>query len=123
MTQATFAESVKRGHAAGLATRREMAKSGTPGIATNYVEWHIPLLERVTAQQFEQLLVEQFGPEYLEPFDYHWVDGVLVPIKTANAQNRPDFNRTPVPGHNTPASGSNAELDGFPPAKNERKRA
>lgn len=76
-----YSESQKRGVAAGAATRREIAKRGTPGIATNYVEWHIPYIDRVSVAEFEKMLVAKFGPEYLEPVRFHWVDGVLVPIK------------------------------------------
>ena len=75
-----MSESRKRGQQACLAARRAMNQAGRPGIPHGYVEWHIPLLERVTAQQFEQILVEQFGPAYLEPVWYRWVDGVFCPI-------------------------------------------
>lgn len=76
-----YSESQKRGVAAGLATRREIAKRGTPGIATDYVEWHIRYIDRVSVAEFERSLVAKFGPEYLEPVGFHWVDGALVPIK------------------------------------------
>lgn len=76
-----YNESQKRGQAAGLATRREMAKRGTVGIASDYFEWNIPPEERVSLAAFERSLVAKFGPEYLEPVNFHRVDGALVPIK------------------------------------------
>jgi len=76
-----YSESQKRGQQAGLATRREMAKRGDAGIATDYVEWYIPYIDRVSVAEFERSLVAQYGPEYLEPVNYHRVDGALVPIK------------------------------------------
>ena len=86
---ADVSEARKRGQQAGLATRKTHTEiAGRVGVPNGYVEWHIPLLERVTAQQFEQILVDKFGADYLEPVDYHWVDGVFCPVKACPEQSR-----------------------------------
>lgn len=59
--------------------KRMERKSGQVGISNGYVEWHIPELERVSVAEFERLLIEKFGPEYLQPISYRRVDGMLVP--------------------------------------------
>lgn len=73
-------ESPKRGRAAATASLQAMVvETGKTGLRPGFVEWHIPTIERVTAQEFEKLLVKKFGPEYLQPIHYRRVDGVLVP--------------------------------------------
>lgn len=72
--------SQKRGRAAAEMSRQQMAsETGRPGISNGYVEWHIPAIERVSVREFENMLIEKFGPEYLQPVDYRWVEGKLAP--------------------------------------------
>lgn len=72
--------SQERGRTAAEVSRQQMAaETGRPGISNGYVEWHIPAIERVSVQEFENMLIVIFGPEYLQPVDYRWVAGKLVP--------------------------------------------
>lgn len=72
--------SKERGRLAAEVSRQQMAaETGRPGISNGYVEWHIPALERVSVQEFENMLIEKFGPEYLQPVYYRWVEGKLAP--------------------------------------------
>lgn len=70
----------KRGRAAAEVSRQRMMEvTGRPGIPIGYVAWHIPGIERVSVAEFEKLLIQKFGPEYLQPIPYRRVDGKLVP--------------------------------------------
>lgn len=73
--------SSERGRLRGLETRRQLAAElGKDTIRNGDVLWHISTIDRMSAAQFEQWLANKFGPEYLEPISYHWVDGQLVPV-------------------------------------------
>lgn len=43
-------------------------------------EWAIDPLDKMGLETFLQFLVDKFGPAYLEPVPYAWVDGEFRPV-------------------------------------------
>ena len=61
---------------------RKIAAGKRRGRAANVDMWNIDPLDAMSAAQFERMLVDMFGPQYLEPVPYVWVEGRLVAVTT-----------------------------------------
>lgn len=45
-------------------------------------QWAIDPMDMMTAEQFEQWLIERHGAEYLEPVPYRWQSGQFAPDRS-----------------------------------------
>lgn len=60
--------------------KRKKGGANKPFAPSLCEEWNIPEIERMSVAQFELYLMRKFGPLYLEPVQYAWVNGELQPI-------------------------------------------
>lgn len=85
-----------------LHSMKEYASAGAAGSRRRWAsefaheEWAMDPLDRMTATEFEAMLVTKFGAEYLEPVDYERLgDGCFVPVHTPARKIRSLFRRHP----------------------------